>query len=127
MSGNAYIFGQRKAGAKENVLSQERLEQIKQNAKFIRSAPADTLKPECPLSESENIFTVHELHHGEFTPGDIGKPILAFDKPIGLVTIVTDNEIYGIVQTQYYDDWRRHGHFIQVPNVNETSSSSTKG
>lgn len=48
MSGNAYIFGQRKAGAKENVLSQERLEQIKQNAKFIRSAPADTLKPACP-------------------------------------------------------------------------------
>ena len=47
MSGNAYIFGQRKAGAKENVLSQERLEQIKQNVKFIRSVPADTLKPEC--------------------------------------------------------------------------------
>lgn len=48
MSGNAYIFGQRKAGAKENVLSQERLEQIKQIAKFIQSAPADTLKPERP-------------------------------------------------------------------------------
>lgn len=48
MSGNAYIFGQRKAGAKENVLSRERLEQIKQNAKFIQSAPVDTLKPECP-------------------------------------------------------------------------------
>lgn len=47
MSGNAYIFGQRKAGAKENVLSQERLEQIKQNVKFIRSVPVDTLKPEC--------------------------------------------------------------------------------
>lgn len=127
MNNNAYIFGQRKEGAKENVLSQERLERIKQNAKFIRSAQADTLKPECPLSESENIFTVHEFHHGEFVPGDIGKPILAFDKPIGLVTIVTDNEIYGIVRTQYYDDWRKHGHFIQVPNVNETSSSNTKG
>ena len=127
MNNNAYVFGQRKEGAKENVLSRERLEQIKQNAKFIRSAPADTLKPECPLSESENIFIVHEFHNGEFTPGDIGKPILAFDKPIGLVTIVTDNEICGIVQTQYYDDWRRHGRFIQVPNVNETSSSSTKG
>lgn len=48
MSGNAYIFGRRKAGAKENVLSQERLEQIKQNVKFIRSVPADTLKPACP-------------------------------------------------------------------------------
>lgn len=48
MSGNIYIFGQRKAGAKENVLSQERLEQIKQNVKFIRSVPADTLKPACP-------------------------------------------------------------------------------
>ena len=48
MSGNAYIFGQRQTGAKENVLSKERLEQIKENVKFIRSAPADTLKPECP-------------------------------------------------------------------------------
>lgn len=48
MSGNAYIFGQRKAGAKENVLSQERLEQIEQIAKSIQSAPADTLKPACP-------------------------------------------------------------------------------
>lgn len=134
------------------------LEQIKQNAKFIRSTPADTLKPACPQcisltkclahaiepsvcvkciwygwrldyqeTLSKNIFIVHEFHNGEFTPGDIGKPILAFDKPIGLVTIVTDNEICGIVQTQYYDDWRRHGRFIQVPNVNETSSSSTKG
>lgn len=48
MSGNAYIFGRRKAGVKENVLSQERLEQIKQIAKSIRSVPADTLKPVCP-------------------------------------------------------------------------------
>lgn len=48
MSGNAYIFGQCKAGAKENVLSQERLEQMKQIAKSIRSVPADTLKPACP-------------------------------------------------------------------------------
>lgn len=48
MSGNTYIFGQCKAGAKENVLSQERLEQIKQIAKSIRSAPIETLKPECP-------------------------------------------------------------------------------
>ena len=48
MNNNAYVFGQRKEGAKENVLSRERLEQIKQNAKFIRSAPVDTLKPACP-------------------------------------------------------------------------------
>lgn len=48
MNNNAYVFGQRKEGAKENVLSRERLEQIKQNAKFIQSAPVDTLKPECP-------------------------------------------------------------------------------
>ena len=48
MSGNAYIFGQRKAGAKENVLSQERLEQIKQNVKLVRSVSADMLKPACP-------------------------------------------------------------------------------
>lgn len=48
MNNNAYVFGQRTAGAKENVLSQERLEQIKQNAKFIQSAPVDTLKPACP-------------------------------------------------------------------------------
>lgn len=48
MNNNAYVFGQRKEGAKENVLSKERLEQIKQNAKFIRSAPADAPKPACP-------------------------------------------------------------------------------
>lgn len=48
MNNNAYVFGQRKEGAKENVLSRERLAQIKQNAKFIRSAPVDTLKPACP-------------------------------------------------------------------------------
>lgn len=48
MNNNAYVFGQRKEGAKENVLSRERLEQIKQNVKFIRSVPADTLKPACP-------------------------------------------------------------------------------
>ena len=48
MNNNAYVFGQRKEGAKENVLSQERLEQIKQNAKFIQSASVDTLKPACP-------------------------------------------------------------------------------
>ena len=48
MNNHSYIFGQRKAGAKDNVLSQERLEQIKQNVKFIRSAPIETLKSECP-------------------------------------------------------------------------------
>ena len=48
MNNHAYIFGQRKAGAKENVLSQERLDPIKQIAKSIRSVPADILKPECP-------------------------------------------------------------------------------
>ena len=48
MSGNAYIFGQRKVGAKENMLSQERLEQTKRNAKFIQSVSTDTLKPACP-------------------------------------------------------------------------------
>lgn len=36
MNNNAYVFGQRKAGAKENVLSQERLEQIKQNVNSLK-------------------------------------------------------------------------------------------
>lgn len=44
----AYIFGQRKEGTKENVLSQERLDTIKQMMKGLRTASAETLQPACP-------------------------------------------------------------------------------
>ena len=43
----AYIFGQRKAGAEEIVLSQEELDEIKKIVKSIRDVPIDTLKPAC--------------------------------------------------------------------------------
>nr|DAJ59257.1 MAG TPA: hypothetical protein [Caudoviricetes sp.] len=43
----AYIFGQRKAGAEEIVLSQEELDEIKKIVKSIRGVPIDTLKPAC--------------------------------------------------------------------------------
>ena len=39
MSGNAYIFGQRKTGAKENVLSKERLERIREQRKCLVARP----------------------------------------------------------------------------------------
>ena len=48
MSNNAYIFGQRKVGAKENVLNQERLDTIKQMMKGLQTAAAETLQPACP-------------------------------------------------------------------------------
>lgn len=43
----AYIFGQRKAGVEEIVLSQEELDEIKKIVKSIRGVPIDTLKPAC--------------------------------------------------------------------------------
>lgn len=66
MSGNTYIFGQRKTGAKENVLSQERLEQIKQIAKSIRSVPADTLKPACPQCINLAECLAHAIEPGVY-------------------------------------------------------------
>lgn len=39
MSGNAYMFGQRKAGAEEHVLSKDRLEQIRGQRKCFVAQP----------------------------------------------------------------------------------------
>lgn len=59
-------------------------------------------------------FVICEKNDGTFTKDDVGMPILAFNQPIGMITLVVGDRVYGAIWTRYYDLWCRFGKVINI-------------
>lgn len=65
-------------------------------------------------SESEPYFVVVEQNNGYYTEKDVGSPVTAFGHPIGIVSLVTNESIYALVWSKYYNEYAAYGHLLTI-------------
>lgn len=65
-------------------------------------------------SESKPYFVVVEQNNGCYTEKDIGSPVTAFGHPIGIVSLVTNDSIYALVYSKYYNEYAAYGHLLTI-------------
>ena len=66
------------------------------------------------VSQDTRYFVVRLSNTQGLTKNDIGALIIAQGQPIGFITNVVDEYVYGNIWTRYYHTWRRNRYWPYI-------------